>query len=76
MYYDLEIALSTERVNQKLDALHHDLGTHLTKLSMTRFFCVFGAELTRQLSEQEKSILERHVAELTIYRFRCARRKE
>ena len=74
--FDLEIALSTERVNQKLDALYADLGIHLQKIAISRFFAVFGAEMTRQLTEPERSVLERHRANHTIFRFRCAQRKD
>jgi hypothetical protein len=72
--YDFEVVLSTERVNQKLEALQHDLHIHLQKLAMTRFFCVFGATLFRPLNEVEKNLLEQYIVDFTIYRFRCALR--
>jgi hypothetical protein len=52
--WDLEIAISTERLNQKLALLKEDFPRlDLVKHSMTRFFCVLSCALPQPLNEHE-----------------------
>jgi len=75
--WDLELVLSTDRLNQKLDLMRADFPRlDLVKHSRTRYFCVFACEMPQPLSEHEKSVLEQWMEQGLLYRFRCGKQKE